>query len=132
VALAFAKTNDERLRFSVARGKLGRIGEGLIAFLSNRVPDFNELARKPQLMAGFNVEKKFLAAMTVAEAINKTAKSVGRAKRFIEFVAEKDDREFISALFAFLEKRRRRDVFAAVKGNQVVLKALELTGRALL
>jgi len=132
VALAFAKVKNEELRSSVARGKLGRIGESLVAFLSNRVPDFNELVRKPQLMAGFNVEQKYLAAMTVAEAMNKTTKSIGRAMRFIQFVAEDDDREFISALFAFLEKRRRREVFVAVKDNQVVLKALELTGRALL
>jgi len=132
VALAFAKTNDEKLRSSVARGKLGMVGESLVAFLSNKVPGFNELVRKPELMAGFNVEQKYLAAMTVAEVINKTSRSIGRAIRFIEYVAENDDREFISALFAFLEKRRRREVFAAVKENTKILKALELTGRALL
>jgi len=132
VALAFAKTKDEKLRSSVAKGKLGMVGESLIAFLSNKVPGFNELVRKPELMAGFNVEQKYLAAMTVAEVINKTSRSIGRAMRFIEFVAENDDREFISALFAFLEKRRRREVFATVKENTKILKALELTGRALL
>ena len=50
----------------------------------------------------------------------------------MEFIAEYDDREFISALFAFLKKQRRREVFMAVKDNPKILKVLELTGRALL
>jgi hypothetical protein len=132
VGLAFAKTRSEEMRLSVAKGKLGRVGDSLIAFLSNKVPSFEELVKNPHVMSSFNVEQKYLAAMTVAEAVNKTMGNIQKAKRFVEFVAESDDREFISALFAFLEKRRRREVFAAVKDNQTVLKALELTGRALL
>jgi len=132
VALAFAKTRNEDLRASIARGKLGRVGESLTAFLANKVPDFKELVRHPQVIKGFNVEQKYLAAMTVAEAINKSAKNIRKSKRFMEFIAEYDDREFISALFAFLKKQRRREVFMAVKDNPKILKVLELTGRALL
>ena len=40
VALAFAKTKNEELRTSIAKGKLGRVGESLMAFLANRVPSF--------------------------------------------------------------------------------------------
>ena len=132
VALAFAKTRKEDMRASVARGKLGRVGESLTAFLANKVPDFKELVRHPQVIKDFNVEQKYLAAMTVAEAINKTAKNIRKSRKFMEFIAEYDDREFISALFAFLKKQRRREVFAAVKDNPKILKVLELTGRALL
>ena len=132
VALAFAKTKNEELRVSIAKGKLGRVGESLMAFLANRVPSFQELVRRPEVIKDFNVEQKYLAAMTVAEAINKSERNIRRSKRFMEFVAEYDDREFVSALFAFLKKQRRREVFAAVKDNPKILKVLELTGRALL
>ncbi|MFQ6095204.1 MAG: hypothetical protein ACE5NN_03565 [Candidatus Bathyarchaeia archaeon] len=132
MALAFAKTRRKDLRLSIARGKLGRVGESLTAFLANKVPSFQELVKHPQVITNFNVEQKYLAAMTVAEAINKTRKNIGKSKRFMEFVAEHDDREFISALFAFLKKRSRREVFAAVKDNTKILRVLELTGRALL
>ena len=132
VALAFAKTKNEELRVSIAKGKLGRVGESLMAFLANRVPSFQELVRRPEVIKDFNVEQKYLAAMTVAEAINKSERNIRRSKRFMEFVAEYDDREFVSALFAFLKKQRRREVFVAVKDNPKILKVLELTGRALL
>ena len=132
VALAFAKTKNEELRVSIAKGKLGRVGESLMAFLANRVPSFQELVRRPEVIKDFNVEQKYLAAMTVAEAINKSERNIRRSKHFMEFVAEYDDREFVSALFAFLKKQRRREVFAAVKDNPKILKVLELTGRALL
>ena len=132
VALAFAKTKNEELRVSIAKGKLGRVGESLMAFLANRVPSFQELVRRPEVIKDFNVEQKYLAAMTVAEAINKSERNIRRSKHFMEFVAEYDDREFVSALFAFLKKQRRREVFMAVKDNPKILKVLELTGRALL
>ena len=132
MALAFAKARNEELRLSIARGKLGRVGESLTAFLANKVPSFEELVKRPKVIVDFNVEQKYLAAMTVAEAMNKTTRNIKKSRRFMTFVAEQDDREFISALFAFLEKRRRRDVFASVKDNPKILKALELTGRALL
>jgi len=131
VALAFAKTKNEELRASIAKGKLGRVGESLMAFLANRVPSFEELVKRPEVIRGFNVEQKYLAALTVAEAINKTTRNISKSRRFLLYVAEVDDREFI-AFFAFLKKQRRREVFVAVKDNPVILKALELTGRALL
>ncbi len=138
VALAFAEVkarkrrNSEELLFSIAKGKLGRVGETLMAFLSNKVPSFDELVKVPQLVSNFKVEQKYLAAITVAEAINKDSGNISKAKGFMQYVAEADDREFMSALFAFLEKPKRREVFNAVKANQTVLKCLELTGRALL
>jgi len=132
VALAFAKTKKEELRASIAKGKLGRVGESLMAFLANKVPSFQELIKRPEVIRDFNVEQKYLAAMTVAEAINKSAKNIRKSKHFMDFIAEYDDREFISALFAFLKKQRRREVFADVKDNLKILKVLELTGRALL
>ena len=132
VSLAFTKTEDQDLRASIAKGKLGRIGETLLAFLANKVPPFNELVAKPEVIRAFNIEQKYLAALTVAEAITKTAQNISKAKKFMCFVAEKDDREFISALFAFLQKQSRRELFAALKDNPTVLKALELTGKALL
>ena len=132
VSLAFKKARSQEIRESVAHGKLGRVGNSLIAFLTNKVPSFEELVRRPQVMVNFNVEQKYLAAMTVAEAVNKATRNIEKSKKFMLYVAEQDDREFISALFAFLEKHRRREVFTAVKVNQTVLKALEQTGRALL
>jgi len=132
VGLAFAKTKNKDLRASIARGKLGRVGESLMAFLANKVPSFEELVRHPEVIKDFNVEQKYLAAMTVAEAINKTTNNIRKSKKFMEFVANFDDREFVSALFAFLKKQRRREVFAAVRDNPKILKVLELTGRALL
>jgi len=132
VALAFAKTKREELRASIAKGKLGRVGESLMAFLSNRVPSFQKLIKHPQVIKDFNIEQKYLAAMTVAEAINKTTRNIKKSKCFLLYVAGNDDREFISAFFAFLKKQRRRDVFMAVKDNPKILKVLELTGRALL
>ncbi|MEM2045776.1 MAG: ATP-binding protein, partial [Candidatus Bathyarchaeia archaeon] len=125
VALAFAEAKargwNGELLHSIAKGKLGRVGESLMAFLSNKVPSFEELVATPQLISGFKVEQKFLAAMTVAEAINRDTRNIARAKRFIEYVAEADDREFLSAFFAFLEKPKRRAVFNAVKDNQTIV-----------
>jgi hypothetical protein len=132
VSLAFMKTQDTEMRASVAKGKLGRVGETLLAFLANKVPPFNELVAKPEVIRDFNIEQKYLAALTVAEAITTTTQNIQKAKKFMGFVAEKDDREFISALFAFLQKQHRRELFLAVKDNPEVLKALELTGKALL
>jgi len=45
---------------------------------------------------------------------------------------ESYDREFMSALFAFLERPKRREVHAAVRNNETIVKCLELTGRVLL
>jgi cell division septation protein DedD len=83
-------------------------------------------------MRNFKIEQKYLAAMTVAEAVNRDSKNIPKAKPFMEYVAESDDREFMSALFAFLERSRRREVFTAVRNNETIVKCLELTGRALL
>ena len=116
----------------VAKGKLGRVGDTLLAFLANKVPPFEELIAQPEVISGFNIEQKYLAALTVAEAITKTSPNIQKSKKYLCFVAEKDDRELISALFAFLQKQRRREVFIAVKDKPQILKALELTGKALL
>lgn len=132
VSLAFTKIQDQDMRASVAKGKLGRVGETLLAFLANKVPPFEELIAQPEVVRGFNIEQKYLAALTVAEAITKTTQNIQKAKKFLCFVAEKDYRELISALFAFLQKQRRREVFVAVKDSPQILKALELTGKALL
>ena len=132
VSLAFAKVQDTEMRASVAKGKLGRVGETLLAFLANKVPPFEELITKPEVISGFNIEQKYLAALTVAEAITQATTNIQKSKKFLCFVAEKDDRELISALFAFLQKQRRREVFIAVKDKPQILKALELTGKALL
>lgn len=139
-ALAFKKikskkiTADEReeMLYSVAKGKLGRVGESLMAFLKNKVPSFEELVRNPEVMRSFKVEQKYLAALTVAEAINKSERNIVKAKVFLVYVAEVDDREFISAFFAFLTHQRRREVYASVKDNEKIVKCLELTGKALL
>lgn len=132
VALAFARTADPQMRASIAKGKLGRAGETLLAFLSNKVPEFEELIRNPQLVSNFKVEQKYLAAMTVAEAINKASENIQKSKKFVEYISSADDREFIAALFAFLKKPRRYELFAAVRDNRTVVRALELTGNALL
>ena len=135
-ALAFAMAKreggGEEMLHSIAKGKLGRVGESLMAFLSNRVPAFEELVKSPHVIRSFKVEQKYLAAMTVAEAINRDSRNIQKAKTFMEYVAEFDDREFMSALFAFLERPKRREVFAAVRNNERIVKCLELTGRALL
>ena len=131
VSLAFAKTQDPQLRTSIAKGKLGRIGETLIAFLANKVPPFEELTEKPQTIQGFNIEQKYLVALTVAEAITNTTQNISKAKKLLQFVAEKDDRELISALFAFLQRPQRRELFLEVKNDPTILRALELTGKAL-
>jgi hypothetical protein len=86
VSLAFTKTEDQDLRASIAKGKLGRIGETLLAFLANKVPPFNELVAKPEVIRAFNIEQKYLAALTVAEAITKTAQNIQKAKKFMGFV----------------------------------------------
>ena len=132
VSLAFTKIQDPEMRASVAKGKLGRVGDTLLAFLANKVPPFEDLIAQPEIISGFNIEQKYLAALTVSEAITKTAQNIQRSKKFLCFVAEKDDRELLSALFAFLQKQRRRELFVAVKDKPQILKALELTGKALL
>jgi len=134
LAFAMAKRNDgsEEMLHSIAKGKLGRVGETLMAFLSNKVPPFEELIKSPHIMRNFKVEQKYLAAMTVAEAVNRDSKNIPKAKPFMEYVADSDDREFMSALFAFLERPKRREVFTTVRNNEAIVKCLELTGRALL
>ena len=133
VALAFKQLKvDGDLKATVATGKLGRVGSMLMAFLKNRVPSFEELTRHPEVFRGFNVEQRYLAAVTIAEAVNRESKKIPQVKRFLEFVAGEDDREFISVLFALLRKERRQEVYQAFKNNTTILKALEETGKALL
>jgi len=131
LALAFAKTQNPQLRESIAKGKLGRVGETLLAFLANKVPPFEELTEKPQIIHTFNIEQKYLVALTIAEAITQTNTNIPKSKKLLQHIAEKDDRELISALFAFLQKPQRRELFLEVKNNPTILRALELTGKAL-
>jgi len=131
-SLAKKRGGGEEMLRSIAKGKLGRVGETFMAFLSNKVPSFEELVRSPHVIRDFKVEQKYLAAMTVAEAINANSKNIQKAKGFLLYVAEFDDREFVSALFAFLERSKRREVYSAVKDDERIVKCLELTGRALL
>jgi len=131
-SLALAKVEDQEMRACIAKGKLGRVGESLTAFLNNKVPSFEVLINAPECTTAFNIEQKYLAAVTVSEAINQTPENIKKVKKFIEYISNNDDRELIAALFAFLKKERRYELFNAVKGNHTVLKALELTGRALL
>ena len=51
VALAFKRVESMEVRESIARGKLGRIGESLTAFLSNKVPGFEELVKHPKVIS---------------------------------------------------------------------------------
>ncbi|MEM2969310.1 MAG: hypothetical protein QXR63_00060 [Candidatus Bathyarchaeia archaeon] len=136
VALAFKLLKSKNTRNkdffrSVAVGKLGNVGETLMAFLSNKVPSFQELVKNPAVIVNFNIEQKYLAALTIAENINANAKNVPLVKKFLESVSTKDDREFVSAFFTFLKKERRLLVYNLVKDNPVVFKCLEATGRAL-
>jgi GTPase SAR1 family protein len=131
VSLAFAKTEDPQLRESIAKGKLGRVGDTLIAFLANKIPPFDELVTTPQVIQNFNIEQKYLVALTIAEAITHTQTNMSKAKKLLQHIAEKDDRELIAALFAFLQKPQRRELFIEVKNNPTILRALELTGKAL-
>jgi hypothetical protein len=112
----------------VVRKSLSKAGHQYFTF----VLPFEELIKSPHIMRNFKVEQKYLAAMTVAEAINRDSKNIPKAKPFMEYVAESDDREFMSALFTFLERSKRREVFTAVRNNETIVKCLELTGRALL
>lgn len=136
VALAFklarAKRANEEILYSIAKGKLGRVGESLMAFLRNKVPSFDELVKRPEVIRSFNIEQKYLAAVTVAEAINANSKKIAEAKPFIVYVAEADDREIMAALFSFLKPEKRREVYNAVKDILAVYNCLAATGRALL
>jgi len=132
ISLAFAKTNDPELRASIAKGKLGQVGETLLAFLANTVPSFEEITTNPKVIKHFNIEQKYLVALTVAEALTKTSENMPKVKKILVFMAEEDDRELISALFAFLQKPQRRELFTEIKDNPTILQALELTGKALL
>ena len=131
-SLAFTKTQDPNLRTSIAKGKLGRVGETLMVFLANKVPPFNELATTPQIIRDYNIEQKYLTALTIAEAITQTTNNIPKAKKIIEYISEKDDRETISALFAFLQKQQRQQLYLTIKDNPTILNALQQTGQALL
>jgi hypothetical protein len=134
-AVAFkraAQRGDGELLASIARGKLGRVGESYIAFLRNRVPSFEDLVRSPEVMLRFNIEQKYLAAVTVAEAVKRSRANIAAAKPFLEFVASNDDREFIMALFTLLPRELRREVFAAVRENEKIVECIARAGRALL
>lgn len=131
VSLAF-KRAPKKYWPVIAAGKLGQVGERLVAFLENKVPSFKELVARPSVIANFSIEQKYLAAMTVAEAINVNKRNIRPAIAFVDFIARNDDREIISALFAFLEQKRRAELYAAVRNNPVIYEALKATGRALL
>jgi hypothetical protein len=131
-ALAFAKTQDPELRVSIAKGKLGQVGETLMAFLANKILSFNELAANPKVIKNYNIEQKYLTALTIAGAVTQTATNIPKAKKLLEYISEQDDRELISALFAFLQKQQRRELYLSIKDNQIILSALQQTGQALL
>jgi len=113
-------------------GKLGTVGERYWAFRQNKVPSFDELAKDPSVIAHFKIEQKYLAAVTIAEAVNAAKERIKKAVPILEFIAKNDDREIISALFAFLSQQRRTEVFTAVRDISVIYKAMERTGKALL
>jgi hypothetical protein len=113
-------------------GKLGIVGERYWAFKQNKVPNFDELAKDPSVIAHFKKEQKYLAAVTIADAVNASKDRIKKAVPLLEFIAQHDDREIISALFAFLSQQRRTEVFTAVRDIQVIYKAMERTGKALL
>jgi hypothetical protein len=131
-ALAFAKTSDPQLRTSIAKGKLGQVGATLIAFLDNKVLSFNELAANPSVINDYNIEQKYLTALTIAGAITHIEKNLPKVKKLLEYISEKADRELIAALFAFLQKPQRRDLYLSIKDNPTILSALQQTGQALL
>jgi len=135
VAVAFKKAaqrGDGELLASMARGKLGRVGESFIAFLRNKVPSFEELVRRPEVMSEFNIEQKYLAAVTVAEAVKRSKAKIAAAKPFLEFVAGSDDREFVMALFTLLPRELRREVYSAVRDNEKIVECIARAGKALL
>ncbi|HID18639.1 TPA: hypothetical protein EYP27_03760 [Candidatus Bathyarchaeota archaeon] len=133
VALAFKQLGkDGGLKATIATGKLGRVGSDLTAFLRNRVPGFQELTARPEIFANFNIEQRYLSAVTISEAVNQDKAKIPKTRRLMEFIAQRDDREFISVLFALLKRERRQEVYQAFKNNPVIVKALEETGKALL
>lgn len=131
VALAFAIVKDRETRGCIARGKLGRVGDMLMAFLENKIPSFEELCSRPEQVADYNVERKYLVAVTVAEAVNANIENIHKAMPLIKFIAEKDDREFAVALFNFLKRERRWEVFPILKKDEKITKLLSRAGQAL-
>jgi len=114
------------------RGKLGSVGERYWGFMQNRIPSFEELAKRPSVIKGYNIEQKYLVAVTIADAINLRKERIKTAVPIIHFIAENDDREIINATFAMLEAQRKLEVFAEVREDPVIFRAMEATGKALL
>jgi hypothetical protein len=132
VALAFAKASDKELRRNIARGKLGKVGDSLMAFLENRVPSFKELCENYEQVTNYNVERKYLLAVTVAEALNSDVDNTVKAIPLLKFMARKDDREFLVALFNFIKRERRWQVFSILKNEKEITDVLTRAGQSLL
>jgi len=132
-ALAFKMLKtDGNLRRIIAKGKLGSVGEMLISFLENKVPSFEELTKNPEVIRGFNIEQKYLVALTIAEAIRRDEKNAKRAYPVMKYIAKIDDREMINVTFFLLPREGRTALFRAVNEDPEIRNVMAATGKALI
>ena len=133
MALAFKMLKtDGNLRRIIAKGKLGSVGEMLISFLENKVPSFEELTKNPEVIRGFNIEQKYLVALTIAEAIRRDEKNAKRAYPVMKYIAKIDDREMINVTFFLLPREGRTALFRAVNEDPEIRNVMAATGKALI
>ena len=133
MALAFKMLKtDGNLRRIIAKGKLGSVGEMFCSFLENKVPEFDELVKHPEVIRGFNIEQKYLAALTIAEAIRRDEKNAKKAYPVMKYIAKIDDREMINVTFFLLPREGRTALFRAVNEDPEIRNVMAATGRALI
>ena len=132
-ALAFKMLKtDGNLRRVIAKGKLGSVGEMFCSFLENKVPEFDELVKHPEVIRGFNIEQKYLAALTIAEAIRRDEKNAKKAYPIMKYIAKIDDREMINVTFFLLPREGRTALFRAVNEDPEIRDVMAATGKALI
>ncbi|MEM4203966.1 MAG: hypothetical protein QXS54_07855, partial [Candidatus Methanomethylicaceae archaeon] len=132
IALAFARIKDEEMRASLAKGKLGRVGEAFVEFLRNKVPSFEELIKSPHVLSEFSIEKRILSMISVAEAINASPHNIRKALPIVEYISKSEDRELMALLFFLMKKDRKYEAFEVFKSSPLALKCMELASKAIM
>lgn len=89
--------SDEVFKTELAEGKLGQTGSELVQFAEHTPPSFEAIAADPSKIAGFDLEQKCLAALSIASKLG-DEKAWPDVFKILSYVATlKDDRGQIGA-----------------------------------
>jgi hypothetical protein len=127
VAHMLKHVKDEKLAEALIRGKLGQVGERLIAFLEVTPPTFDEITKKPEILKQCTTEELVMAAFTIAENAEKE-----EAYDVIKYMLLNINREIVMLTIKLMSKQNYLTFFVRAEKEPAVLARLRDLGSALI